>query len=56
MYNFNKDSKDNDSMIGITLYNTGEISTAHYKNDDHYKRMREIRDTLTRGLDERLGR
>lgn len=37
MYNFNKDSKDNDSMIGITLYNTGEISTAHYKNDDHYK-------------------
>ena len=26
------------------------------KNDDHYKRMREIRDTLTRGLNERLGR
>jgi len=36
IYDFNKISTDNSSLIGLTLYNDGKISTAHYKNDDPY--------------------
>lgn len=34
IFDFNKDSKDNDSMIGVTVDSKGEISAAHYKDDD----------------------
>jgi len=34
IFDFNKDSKDNDSMIGVTVDSDGEISAAHYKDDD----------------------
>lgn len=34
IFDFNKDAKDNDSMIGVTVDSNGEISAAHYKDDD----------------------
>lgn len=34
IYDFSKDSKDNFSMIGLTLTSTGNYSTAHIKNDN----------------------
>lgn len=34
-YDFSKDSKNKTSMIGFTIYNNGEINTAHLKNDDY---------------------
>lgn len=35
IYDFSKDSSDNDSMIGITLDKKGEKTAMHYKNDDN---------------------
>ena len=35
IFDFNKSSKDNKSMIGITLYSDGSYNTAHDKNDSH---------------------
>lgn len=34
IYNFNKDSNDNHSMIGITINSDGTYYTGHIKNDD----------------------
>lgn len=34
IYDFNKSSKDDESMIGLTLSANGEYHTAHKKNDD----------------------
>lgn len=34
IYDFTKDSRDNDSMIGITLREDGSKKAMHYKNDD----------------------
>lgn len=36
IYNFNKDSKDNYSMTGITLSLENNLITAHLKNDDYF--------------------
>lgn len=33
IYDFTKDVKDNHSLIGLTLYKEGNISTSHLKND-----------------------
>lgn len=51
IYDFNKNSKDNDSLIGLTLGSGGTISTSHYKNDDQYpydgsKYIRKIQITI----------
>lgn len=35
VYDFNKNSMDVSSMIGITLEEDGKINTAHLKDDDH---------------------
>lgn len=35
LYDFNKDEKDNESMIGFTIKKNGEIRTTHLKNDDY---------------------
>lgn len=37
VYDFNKSSKDNESIIGFTLKNDGSYYTAHAKNDDHIR-------------------
>lgn len=37
IYDFNKSSTDNDSMIGVTINYDGSYSTAHLKNDKHYE-------------------
>jgi len=37
IYDFNKESKDIDSMIGFTLNKQGEFDTQHLKNDDYVK-------------------
>jgi len=34
IYDFTKDSRDNDSMIGLTLTKEGNKKAMHYKNDD----------------------
>ena len=34
IYDFTKDSRDNDSMIGLTLTKEGDKKAMHYKNDD----------------------
>lgn len=36
IFNFNKTSSDNESMIGLTLLKDGKYSTSHLKNDSHY--------------------
>lgn len=37
IFDFNKEYKDNESMIGITLREDGGYNTAHKKNDDLYR-------------------
>lgn len=36
MYDFNKTEKDNESLIGFTLTDTGEFHTQHLRNDDYF--------------------
>lgn len=36
MYDFNKDEKDNESMIGFTVKKDGSMKTQHAKNDDYH--------------------
>jgi len=36
MYDFNRNEKDNQSMIGFTIYKDGTMSTQHAKNDDYH--------------------
>lgn len=36
LYDFSKDEKDNESMIGFTVNKDGSLRTQHLKNDDHY--------------------
>lgn len=35
LYDFNKDEKHNESMIGFTIKKNGDIRTTHLKNDDY---------------------
>jgi len=35
LFDFNKNEKDEKSMIGFTLYNNGEFYTQHMKNDEY---------------------
>lgn len=37
MYDFNKDEKDNESMIGFTIKKDGSMRTQHAKNDDYHE-------------------
>jgi hypothetical protein len=37
MYDFNKDEKDNQSMIGFTVNKDGSMKTQHAKNDDYHE-------------------
>ena len=39
-YDFNKDEKDNESMIGFTLYKNGNFRTQHLKNDNYYTKTK----------------
>lgn len=36
LYDFNKNEKDDESMIGFTLHKNGTLRTQHLKNDDYY--------------------
>lgn len=38
IYDFNKASSNNESMIGFTLFKNGEFNTAHSKNDNFYSK------------------
>lgn len=40
IFDFNKSSSDNESMIGVTLDKNGSITTSHLKNDDYYDNCR----------------
>lgn len=46
IYDFNKNSKNKDSMIGLTLSSSGLINNSHYKNDDAcgYEYMDRLKD------------
>lgn len=49
IFDFSKDEKSNDSMIGFTLYKNGEIHTAHLKNDEFLETnnfLKEIRNDI----------
>lgn len=49
IYDFNRSSEDNRSMIGFTLYNDGSFYTQHLKNDDSFsvdKDLTKIRDEI----------
>lgn len=37
LFNFNKNEKDSESMIGFTLYNNGNFKTQHLKDDDYFE-------------------
>jgi len=37
MYDFNRDEKDNQSMIGFTVNKDGSMRTQHAKNDDYHE-------------------
>lgn len=37
MYDFNRDEKDNQSMIGFTVNKDGSMKTQHAKNDDYHE-------------------
>lgn len=37
LYDFNRDEKDNQSMIGFTVRTDGSMRTQHSKNDDYHK-------------------
>lgn len=37
LYDFNRDEKDNQSMIGFTVRTDGSMRTQHAKNDDYHK-------------------
>lgn len=43
LYDFNKNEKDNESLIGFTLTATGDFHTQHLRNDDYLT----VDDTLT---------
>jgi len=36
LYDFNRDEKDNESMIGFTIKKDGSLRTQHAKNDDYH--------------------
>lgn len=44
MYDFNKNEKDNASMIGFTLTEDGYFHTQHLKNDDFFKVDKRLQD------------
>jgi aminopeptidase-like protein len=37
MYDFNRNEKDDESMIGFTIRTDGSMRTQHSKNDDYHK-------------------
>jgi hypothetical protein len=43
LYDFNKNEKDNESLIGFTLTDTGDFHTQHLRDDDYLP----VDDTLT---------
>ena len=44
IYDFNKSAKNNDSLIGLTLHSTGDVSASHLKNDDQLRTNDFIKD------------
>lgn len=44
IYNFNKSSDDVESMIGMTLTDSGSFYVAHYKDDDSYRKDNFLKD------------
>lgn len=44
IFDFNKDAKDNSSMIGLTLTNDGAIHASHLKNDSRAERNELLND------------
>lgn len=41
LYNFNKKEENKESMIGFTIFNTGEFRVSHLKNDDSFNFKKE---------------
>lgn len=51
MYDFNKNEKDNESLIGFTLNKNGDFNTQHLRNDDYVSvdsvyKLQEIANTI----------
>lgn len=49
MYDFNKNEKDNDSLIGFTLTNDGAFHTQHLRDDDYFtvdEKLQKIADKI----------
>lgn len=44
LYDFNKNEKDNDSLIGFTLTNNGDFHTQHLRNDDYLNVNKQLQD------------
>jgi hypothetical protein len=48
LYDFNKNERENTSMIGFTLTEDGEFHTQHLKNDDYFKVNQRLQDIANR--------
>lgn len=53
MYDFSRDSKDNYSIIGFTLYPDGKLRTQHLKNDDYidFNRDKKLKDIYLKSVE-----